>query len=71
MYGSFVSFKEYQVKYLTHKALLSGDFNVAEIILISMKVIWVFSAKGPLDPGYTHFPITLCTEGLVSNTNSR
>jgi len=38
MYGSFVSSKEHQVKYLAHEqSLFAGEFKAAEIFSINMK----------------------------------
>lgn len=46
MYGSLLSFKEHQVKHLTHKKILfSGEFNAAEIVSISMIFFFFFSRK--------------------------
>lgn len=43
MYGSLVSFKEHQVKHLTHKKIIFlGEFNAAEIVSISMKIYTFF-----------------------------
>lgn len=73
MYGSLVSFKEHQVKHLTHKKIIFlGEFNAAEIVSISMKIYtFFFSGKRPLDPVYPSFPVKLCTESPISNTDSR
>lgn len=71
MYGSFVSFKEHQVKYLTHQqSLFSGEFNAAEIVLINMKPLFFIrrTIRSSISPPPPPFPITLHTEGPVAPT---